>query len=58
MRNSIPLCIPCHDRQHSGFRRVPFERIPAAAQDFAIELFGAGKAALYFSRYYQPPQEA
>ena len=45
----------CHSGHHSygvEDRRIPMERVPAAARAFAIEVIGDGPAERYFSRRY------
>lgn len=54
LRNALDLGMwcRCHARQHAGAQRLPASLLPAAALEFAVEVFGEGRAALYFSRYY------
>lgn len=43
----------CHADHHSGKARLPVWAIPQTAMDFAIELLGTDRAALYIARYYR-----
>lgn len=54
LRNALRLgahC-PCHRAHHGSSRRIPAARIPPAAIEFALALFGAELADAYFDRYY------
>jgi hypothetical protein len=52
-RNRMLLCLPCHEAHTAAVWRVRFDRLRDETLDFAAELFGsAGRAALYFARYY------
>lgn len=42
----------CHANHHSAVERIPMRLVPDAAADFAMDLFGFARAAVYFARYY------
>jgi ribosomal protein S14 len=42
----------CHVRHHAAAQRIPLQKVPAAALEFAVELLGVGGAAAYWTRYY------
>jgi hypothetical protein len=50
------LTCNCHALHHGAFRRIPLDKVPDAAIDFARQLLGDDKAALYFARFYSPPE--
>lgn len=51
-RNLVPIAHACHGGHHSGARRLRVVRLPDPVFEFAIELLGAERAALYLGRYY------
>lgn len=54
LRNALDvgLWCQCHANHHSATSRIRLPIIPDAAIEFAVEVLGASRAALYFARYY------
>lgn len=42
----------CHANHHNAHRRIPLAFVRDEAIDFAVDLLGYDRAALYFARYY------
>jgi hypothetical protein len=54
VQNRILICDACHQAHHGGGDgRIPFERVPQTAVEFASHLLGAGAAIAYFQRRYR-----
>lgn len=51
-RNLVPVAHNCHGGHHSGARRFRLSRLPDSVFEYAAELMGADRAALYLGRYY------
>jgi 5-methylcytosine-specific restriction endonuclease McrA len=51
VRNAMRLCTDCHDRHHSGARRLAADVLPPAAVAFAHALLGE-RAIDYLRTYY------
>lgn len=43
-RSMVPIAQVCHERHHSGARRIPLARLPDELFEFAEELMGPGPA--------------
>lgn len=54
-RNGIALCAGCHERHTNASRRVPIDKLPAAAFEFAAEL---GLQHRLGRRFYAAPERS
>lgn len=55
-RNVLRVCAKgadrCHERHHSGARRIPLAFLRQDNIDFAVDWLGAGRAYNYLTRHY------
>jgi hypothetical protein len=54
-RNGVALCVACHARHTSGFRKVPRSKVPLKVWPFIQEvnrLLGTEQASVRFEREY------
>lgn len=58
LRNSLLLHPHCHSWHTDASRRIPLAAVPSVALDFAVELLGRDRAALYMARFYAPSRIA